>query len=460
MNLKASLTLCVSLIFLCCSLYAEEREVYKEKFINEKSLSDIFLKLESLEQSKSGHINIVHIGDSHIQAGFISDAIRKTLQSVFGNAGYGFTFPYSLVKTNGPREIKYSSNTAWNSLTNIRPLANVDIGLGGMALYTSENNFILQLESDKSNRFNTIKIFYPSVKPQFRLSVTAEPLKITPVASAGNKIHKIKKGETLSAIARKYGLTVSKIKKANNLRSDKINAGSKLLIPSNTVVKIANIMPDRNVKFVKLQHNTPYYSCYKSDTLLTRATFFAAVENLKRYTVNGIVLENDNPGIIFHSIGVNGARLSDYIKYPLFFKQLSEINPDLIIVSLGTNESFAHLSPSEYMKEMKSFISNIISLKPDACVIVTTPPPSMFRRNTENTFIGEYAEKLISQHKYPVWDLYMKLGGIRQISNGTLLPFMAHDKIHYTQQGYENQGYTFAYDFLDAYKNFKACLKK
>ena len=44
--------------------------------------------------------------------------------------------------------------------------------------------------------------------------------------------HIVRKGETLSVIARKYGVTIAAIKSANGLKNDNINAGQKLKIPS------------------------------------------------------------------------------------------------------------------------------------------------------------------------------------------------------------------------------------
>lgn len=45
------------------------------------------------------------------------------------------------------------------------------------------------------------------------------------------RYHKVRKGENLSKIAARYGTTVEKIKKANNLRNSNINAGQRLVIP-------------------------------------------------------------------------------------------------------------------------------------------------------------------------------------------------------------------------------------
>jgi membrane-bound lytic murein transglycosylase D len=44
------------------------------------------------------------------------------------------------------------------------------------------------------------------------------------------KTHTVKKGETLSSIARKYGCTVNDIKKWNGLKSNTVKVGQKLKI--------------------------------------------------------------------------------------------------------------------------------------------------------------------------------------------------------------------------------------
>ena len=49
-------------------------------------------------------------------------------------------------------------------------------------------------------------------------------------SSSSYKTHTVKKGETLSSIARKYGCTVAELKKWNNLKGSKVNAGQKLKI--------------------------------------------------------------------------------------------------------------------------------------------------------------------------------------------------------------------------------------
>jgi LysM repeat protein/lysophospholipase L1-like esterase len=457
MKLIKKVVICSVIFLLSGHIIVGAQNNNDKLFANEQLLSDIFEKLYNLEQSGSGKVNIVHVGDSHVQAGFFTDAIRRPLQEVFGNGGYGFVFPYSLVRTNGPRNVKYVTNVAWESQTNVRPWSNIEVGLSGIALYTSTNNYVLQLTAEDS--FNKVKVIYPSEKPQVRLSTKVEPLKVSSTVSTNVKYHRIKSGETLSVIARKYGVTVAQLKKANNMRSDRINAGKSLKIPSKTVAQVAPVILDKNVECVELQH-MPYCSYYTSGTPLDRISILPVEDKISRYTLNGIVLENDKKGVIYHSIGVNGATLGDYNKYPLFFKQLTALEPDLVIISLGTNESFARMSAREYMDEMQRFIANVLSQNQSVSILVVTPPPSILRRRRDNPYLTEFIPALNSQNGFPVWDMYTRMGGIKGIQSGPFAQLVARDKVHYTQQGYEQQGFMFASDFIDAYNNYKTTHKR
>lgn len=65
---------------------------------------------------------------------------------------------------------------------------------------------------------------------------TATPAKTTTKSAAATSskptTHKIRSGETLSTIARKYGVTVAQIKAANGMKSDNLQAGKTLTIPA------------------------------------------------------------------------------------------------------------------------------------------------------------------------------------------------------------------------------------
>ncbi len=65
------------------------------------------------------------------------------------------------------------------------------------------------------------------VTPAKQTTTKKTAAKTTPKATT----HTVKRGENLSKIAKRYGVTVQAIKKANNLKNDNINAGQKIKIP-------------------------------------------------------------------------------------------------------------------------------------------------------------------------------------------------------------------------------------
>jgi membrane-bound lytic murein transglycosylase D len=58
--------------------------------------------------------------------------------------------------------------------------------------------------------------------------------RVQAVVSTGFKTHKVRKGETLNAICKRYGLTKTVVLKSNNLRSAGLQAGQRLRIPYQT----------------------------------------------------------------------------------------------------------------------------------------------------------------------------------------------------------------------------------
>src|SRR4051812_38709684 len=82
---------------------------------NANHLDDFFDKLYRLKLDPKEKISIIHIGDSHIQADYMTDVVRKHLQHDFGNAGRGLIVPCRVAGTNEPSNFRTSSQTSWLS---------------------------------------------------------------------------------------------------------------------------------------------------------------------------------------------------------------------------------------------------------------------------------------------------------------------------------------------------------
>lgn len=59
-----------------------------------------------------------------------------------------------------------------------------------------------------------------------------------------------------------------------------------------------------------------------------------------RQVYYGFSLENGNRGILFHSMGINGNTFTAMNRNPQIVRQAVPLQPELIILSLGTNDSY------------------------------------------------------------------------------------------------------------------------
>ena len=422
---------------------------------NPNALLTFYEKMYQLEQSKSGKINIVHIGDSHIQADLFTAKIRTQFQKVYGNGGFGFTFPYSVAKTNNSAPIRYSASGNFQSFRNLYADENRPVGLSGFSMEANSDDFAIQLNvKDAQFNFTKLKVITPQNVNLFDVSVSHKNIVVE--RKVPKKItHKVKPGEVLGGIADKYNVSLKALKKANGLKSDMIRDGKVLTIPS----KATQSKTSTKTEYIPIELQPSLFSNdYYSETPLDKIAIVPNQE-IDYFALNGLVLENNNLGVIYHSIGVNGAKASDYNKFRLFNEQLPVLNPDLVIISLGTNESFDKQSGEQYFANLNQMIQGIKDKNPQACVLVMTPPPSVLHRKYKNTFIEKYAE-LIEENanvkNYAVWDLLQVFGGNKSIKRNAAKGYMARDKVHYSKAGYEKQGELFFEAFLQSYELFKS----
>ncbi len=426
---------------------------------NSKAIGTFLKKLSDLQTNNNGKINIVHIGDSHIQADLMTNKVRKKLQSVFGNAGRGFVFPHNLAKTNGAWDIKFSSNASWENHRIISPTNGSKVGLSGIALATKSNNFSIEFNAKEAdNYFTTIKIVTPKNENNFDFSLDKRI--VTSEKKVPKKVvHKIKNGEAISIIADKYNISIAALKKANGLKSDKIRAGKTLKIPTSGM----QIQTAERSEYIALpmlcDANTQYF---KTDKALEKI-YIIPHKSAKEFNLNGVILENNSPGILYHNIGVNGAKFSDYNKYDLFFEQLKALQPDLIIISLGTNESFDKMKSEDYLVQLDLFLQNVKSHNPNAEILITSAPPSLFQRKYPNFFVADYAQKISNlavDSNYAFWDMYAQLGGLYGVRRNFNQGLMANDRVHYSKLGYEKQGNLLSEAILKAFEVYQNSIKQ
>ncbi|MDP4262733.1 MAG: GDSL-type esterase/lipase family protein [Bacteroidota bacterium] len=157
----------------------------------------------------------------------------------------------------------------------------------------------------------------------------------------------------------------------------------------------------------------------------------------------GVSLENSNPGVLYHVIGVNGARYDQFNIASLFWKQLAALNADLFIISLGTNEAQrVAFAEKDFWQQVSLFIQKLKMIAPGASVLITTPADS-YKGRKPNAILKQISFSLVNychQNHIAAWDLYRITGGYGSAYSWMKRKLMNRDRVHFTADGYHIQG--------------------
>jgi len=116
------------------------------------------------------------------------------------------------------------------------------------------------------------------------------------------------------------------------------------------------------------------------DTLHLR---FEQVDTLaeRSFTLRGIILGGEEPGIIYHALGVNGASTRSWLACPRLEEDLSLVTPDLVVFSIGINDAHdPNFSAERYERNYDALIGKVRKVNPDAAVLLVTNSDSYRKR--------------------------------------------------------------------------------
>jgi lysophospholipase L1-like esterase len=173
----------------------------------------------------------------------------------------------------------------------------------------------------------------------------------------------------------------------------------------------------------------------------------------------GASLEKLNtPGVIYHSIGVNGAQCSDYNKTSLFWKQLKQLKADCYIVSLGTNEAqLQGMAPEEFLVDLTKMVENIRKVSPTASIVLSTPPVSYYNKIAPNAKLCDVVDVITDyciQNNITYWDLFNISKGLEGATTWGKKKYLRSDLIHFSREGYRVQGALLAEAFAASWNTF------
>jgi LysM repeat protein/lysophospholipase L1-like esterase len=443
-----------------------------------RGMKDFYGRLEELKAGRIRTVNIVHIGDSHIQADWFSGKLRLLLQEEFGSAGRGLVFPYDLAFTNGPDDIESRSPQRWSSQRNSLQNNRFPTGISGYALQKENSWFSIKLTVDEEMSgmdygFNKVTLFtqrgtnfsdwkvndfraeYKISRPSV-IATTSDPKGMKKSSQAS--IHIIKEGENLTLIANKYGLTVSELKKLNDLDSDLIYPGHSLKVAIDRGQggsRGESINRDITSSTSTRDFMQQFYLPYPTLSISMEGT-----SNSKTARLYGVVLENyHQSGILYHSIGVNGAKFEHYNESKFFHEQLMALKPDLIIISLGTNEAVnGYFNGDSFSNQVDELIHDLEQHNRFANILVTTPPDSYRKNSVPNPNVEKISDALTTyalRNNLASWDFFQVMGGMGSVQAWHQYYLAQDDRLHLTKRGYELQAQLLFDALMKGYESYK-----
>lgn len=395
MLIKRFLLVQVFFASICFSQQANSETAFRnyrndaDTVINHRALGSFFDKLKKIENSDTLlTVNILHIGDSHIQADFLTREIRNSLQSRFGNAGRGLVFPYRLTKSNESYDYRSHSVSSWKWENIRRRKRDFEPGIAGTSMLSTDDIFKFELKMNKRD----------SVDNTFR------------------KVRLI-------------------------CRND-----------SNGLLAFVTDATSMNRKLVAFTGDTLY------ETKLEKSTDNIEIQSTTNILLDGIILTNEKKGILYHVVGINGAHYADFNQSQVFFSEMPLLQPDVVFVSLGTNEGVnSRVSSQSVTDEATKMVQNIRSQGLQAPILLITPFASYYRRKKPNPYLKVVQKGLIQaaeQTNSACLDMFEISGGTAAASEWRQLGLFANDRIHFTVKGYALQGKMIYNTLINCYTKY------
>lgn len=371
-------------------------------------------KLDSVLLFGSGRVSIVHIGGSHVQADMYTEEFRQRIDSL--NNGLrpprGYLFPFRVAKTNNPQGYRVAWGGKWDkarcSVRKPRPA----LGIDGIAVWTSEPDAWIQFNLDPrgTGRWQTTRL-----RVLGRCESGSRRRQLTPVIDAAGALTR---PEVYDSATMAYTFTLPRAVTDFTLRLER----SRDTIPDS--LRVAGT---------------------------GEPTFY----------LDGIVPDNDDDGIVYHTIGVNGAAVVHYLRCEYFEREMAALRPDLVIMSIGVNDaSGPNFSPEVFMNNYDQLARLFRRINPDCAFIFITNNDTKRRAGRRRRVVnknGPLAQDAFAQiatkWQGGLWDLFEVMGGLGSMAEWQKNGLAGRDNIHFTRLGYKVVGALLYDAFLDFYLN-------
>jgi len=356
-------------------------------------------KLDRVIRTRKGNVHIMHIGGSHVQAGTMSNRIRRHVLAEYGGepADRGLIFPYSAANVcNNPHDYSITRSDAFSLIRNVFKEYPSPLGMSGISVYCTQSVHSINFKmNDPDYDFAT---------------------------------------DTLVLFGRSNGMYIDPILKYDTIWR----------FPDETDLKNERyyFYPGR-----PLQEFTFYFPCGAADT------FF----------VNGVWLKNGKPGVTFTSIGVNGAAVPSYLRCKNFTRDMKAFPPDLVIFGIGVNDAYGNdFDSTAFKNNYLQLIARIRAASPD-CAFIFLSNNDTWKKGRKGRYyvnqtgpeVSDVMHRLANLTGGAVWDQFEVMGGLGSMDKWFKKGLGKKDRVHFTVNGYNLIGDLFWHAFVQPLKSMQ-----
>jgi lysophospholipase L1-like esterase len=359
---------------------------------NSANFEKLYYDFQQMIAQKDRKLNFYHIGGSHLQADVYTHQIRTYLQTNWAGlpGERGLIFPFDLAGTNNPWNYEFKSPNKWKRFRSVTDRPD-SLDYGILGAVIECADSAIQIQFQYDKTI---------VKPGF------DHLRI--YHNKGNVPYSLNFGEDEILVLRKQ-----------------------------TNIEIG------------------YTDVYFTDELQSFNAYFSR-DSIERYALRimGFQLLNQQPGISYTTIGVNGASLPTYLNNKFFEEQLREFPPDLFAFSVGTNDAnttYANFRPEVFRANLDSLIQVVLRVNPNCAILLTVPNDAYFQKRNMNKNVAREREMIIQlsrKYEAAVWDMYGIMGELGAAKTWSRAGLMKSDLVHFTANGYRLKGDMFYESFL------------
>ena len=353
--------------------------------------------MQKIGNSNNKKVTFLYIGDSHVQADHFTSELRNRFQQAMGYGGRGMVFPFSTARTHAAVDYTTDHTGRWLYAKNVELAPSIDLGVSGASSRTTD--------SFASFRFH----FRGSIKPEFtriRIFCKRTPKSYDLLVKAGADEYKVDVYDD-----------------ANPPEADVLDL---------------TIRRGENELGFYIKKNSPEQTDFE---------------------IYGVSIENPaDKGVLFHSVGINGAGHYSILKQNIMEKQLPLIKPDAVVIDLGANDFYrGGFQRTTFSNNLFSIVQSIRSACPQTTIILSCSQ-DIYRGGyslQECMEFSKFIKDFSKDFNCAFYDWYWVSGGRFSMLQWSASKLCQWDLVHLSSTGYQLKGQLIADAWKRTYEWFK-----